>query len=113
MRVAAAARAWSWWWLSRNAPGTLALNVYREANKNVFQFSVTDRDGIQSLTAATVTARDGQTASVLGDFSRDDANTFSGSDQRNNNRWRRGTMAVTYIETATGKSRTVTGAWDV
>ena len=92
-------------------PGTFSLTVTRSGRDYQFAFSVADPDGIRSLSSATVTASDGTTADALGDFSRSDANTFAGSDSRRNARWASGTMSVTYVDAASGASRTLTRTW--
>ena len=97
-----------------DSPGTLAVAVRRSGRDYIFTFSVSDPDGIRSLTAATVTARsDGTQASALGDLSRSDANTFSGTDTRRNARWMSGTMSVTYVDATSGESHTLTQDWSV
>ena len=93
--------------------GTLAVAVVLQGRDYNFTFSVTDPDGIRSLTAATVTARDNTVANALGDFSRSDANTFAGTDSRRNARWSSGTMSVTYVDATSGESRTLTRTWSV
>lgn len=92
-------------------PGTLSVTVTQSGRNYNFVMSVTDPDGIRSLTTATVTSRDGRQASVLGDFSRSDANTFAGTDSRRNARWSSGTLTVVYVESASGSSRTLTQTW--
>ncbi len=94
-----------------DSPGTLSVAVTRKGRDYNFVFSVTDPDGIRSLTAATVTARDNTVASALADLARSDANTFAGRDSRRNARWASGTMAVTYVDATSGESRTLTQAW--
>ena len=96
-----------------DTPGTLAVNVAVRSGRRNFVFSVADINGIRSITSATVTARDGQQASVLGDLSRTDANTFSGTDIRRNARWNSGTMSVTYVDATSGESHTLTETWAV
>ena len=94
-----------------DSPGTLAVAVTLTGRDYNFVFSVTDTDGIRSLTAATVTASDGRQASALADFTRSDANTFAGTDSRRNARWASGTMSVTYVEARTGETRTLSQPW--
>ena len=94
-------------------PGTLAVSVSLSGRNYEFTFSVTDPDGIRSITAATVTASDGTVANVLGDFARSDANTYAGTDSRRNARWASGTMSVTYTDATSGESRTLTQNWSV
>ena len=89
-------------------PGVFTVSVARVGRDYNFTFSITDPDGIRSITSAVVTANDGRTADALGDFSRSDANTFGGTDSRRNARWSSGTFAVTYVDAASGESRTVT-----
>ena len=97
-----------------DSPGTLTLSVTRRgAGGANFEFSVADPDGVRSISAATLTATDGTAANVLGDFSRTNANTFGGIDSRRHNRWRVGTMSVTYVDNTSGESRTVTQDWSV
>ena len=94
-----------------DVPGSLSVAVTQQGRDYNFVFSVTDPDGISSLTAATVTASDGREADALGDFARSDANTVAGSDTRRNARWASGTMSVTYVEARSGQARTLTQAW--
>lgn len=92
-------------------PGTLKVDVARQGRNYNFVFSITDPDGIRSLTAAMVTASDGTVANALGDFARTDANTFSGRDSRRNARWASGTMSVTYVDDTSGAAHTLQQAW--
>ena len=94
-----------------DTPGVLAVSVTLVGRNYNFTFSVTDVNGIRSLTAATVIASDGTSANVLGDFSRTNANTFSGTDARRNARWSSGTMRVTYVDAVSGASQTLTQTW--
>ena len=94
-------------------PGTLTLEVTRSGGRVNFNFSITDPNGIRSISAATMTARDNTVANILSDFIRSNANTFAGTDQRGNNRWRRGSMSVTYVDNASGASHTLTETWVV
>ena len=90
----------------------LALTVTRSGGASQFVFSVTDPDGIRSLSAATLTATsDGRQADVVADFTRSTANTFGGSDSRAHARWRSGTMSVTYMDDRSGQSVTLTRTW--
>ena len=92
---------------------SLSLTVTQASRGYDFAFSVTDPDGIRSISAATVTASDGTQASALEDFARTNANTFAGTDNRRNARWASGTMSVTYVDATSGASVTVTGTWSV
>ena len=92
-------------------PGTLAVSVVLRGRDYNFTFSVTDPDGIRSLTSATVTARDGTNANALRDFSRSNANTFAGTDSRRNARWASGTMTVVYVDATSGQSHTLSMTW--
>lgn len=94
-----------------DSPGTLSVAVTLSGRNYGFVFSVSDPDGIRSLTAATVTARDNTVDNVLADFARSDANTFAGSDSRRNARWASGTMTLTYVDAKSGESRTLTQNW--
>ena len=96
-----------------DVPGTLTLEVSRSGSRVDFDFSITDPNGIRSVTAATLTARDNTVANILSDFSRSNANTFAGTDRRTNNRWRRGTLTVTYVDNASGARHTLTQTWTV
>lgn len=89
-------------------PGTLSVTVSRSGQNRNFAFNVSDPDGIRSLTSATLVASDGTRSNVLGDFSRSDANTFAGTDQRRNARWNSATLTVVYVEARTGQTRTLT-----
>ena len=92
-------------------PGVLDLAVTRSGRDFNFVFSVSDPDGIRSLSTATVTATDGTVANALGDFSRSDANTFAGRDSRRNARWASGIMRVTYVDATSGRPVSLTRAW--
>ena len=94
-------------------PGTMSLSVTQSGRNYEFQFSVTDADGIRSLTSATARASDGTTDDVLADLSRSDADTFSGTDSRRNARWASGTMTVQYVDATSGETRTVSERWSV
>ena len=93
-------------------PGTLSVTVTRVGRNYNFVFSITDPDGIRSLSTATVTsASQGTVANVLGDFSRSDASTFAGTDTRRNARWAAGTLSVTYVDNRSGATVTLTQTW--
>ena len=91
-----------------DTPGTLSVSVTRVGRNYNFTFSVTDTDGIRSLTSATVTANDGRTADATGDFARRNANTFAGTDSRRNARWSSGSFSVVYVDNTSGQSHTLT-----
>ena len=91
--------------------GTLTISVTRSGRNYAFAFSVTDPNGIRSITSATLTARDDTEANIMSDFVRSDANTFQGTDTRRNARWSRGTIAVTYVDATSGASHTLTRNW--
>ena len=96
-----------------DTPGSATIAVVLRGRNYEFTFSVTDPDGIRSVTTATLTASDGTQANIMGDFARNDANTFDGVDSRRNARWRSGTMRITYVDAASGESRTVSANWSV
>lgn len=100
-------------YLESDTPGSLSVAVTLVGRNYNFVLSITDPDGIRSLTSATFTARDGTTANVLEDFSRSDANTFAGTDSRRNARWASGTLSVTYVDATSGASHTLTQTWSV
>ena len=88
--------------------GTLSVSVNRSGQNRNYTFRVHDPDGIRSLTSATLVASDGTKSNVLGDFSRSDANTFAGTDQRRNSRWNSATLTVVYVDAKSGESKTLT-----
>lgn len=94
-------------------PGTLTATVSQVGRDYNFVFRLTDPDGIRSISSATLQASDARTADVLSDFSRSDANTFAGTDSRRNARWNSGTLTVTYIDAASGASRTLTANYSL
>ena len=96
-----------------DTPGTLTVTASRSSGTTTFNFSITDPDGIRSLTSATLTARDSTTANVRSDFSRTNANTFGGTDTRRNARWNSGTLSVTYVDNTSGASHTLSQTWAV
>ena len=93
-------------------PGILSVSVVRRGSNYNFSYSITDPNGVRSVTAATVTANDGRVApSIVGDFSRTNANTFSGTRSRRNARWASGTLSLTYVDDISGDSHTLTKDW--
>ena len=100
-------------YLESDTPGTLTVTARRVGGATTFALSITDPNGIRSITSATLIARDGQRADALGDFSRSDANTFAGTDRRANARWRRGSLTVVYVDATSGTSHTLTQTWSV
>ena len=98
-------------YLASDTPGTLSITATPATRGFTFVWSITDPNGIRSITTATLTARDGTNANVLSDFIRSDANTFAGTDARRNARWSSGTLSVTYVDAASGESRTLTETW--
>ena len=48
--------------------GTLTADVTRSGGATVFAFSVSDPNGIRSISAATLTARDNTVANILSRF---------------------------------------------
>ena len=92
-------------------PGRLSVSVNRVGRDYNFTFSVSDQDGIRSVTSAIFTASDGRTDDGTSDFSRSDANTFAGTDSRRNARWASGTLAVTYVDATSGASHTLRQNW--
>lgn len=93
-------------------PGTLTDGVTRRASGQDFAIVIEDPDGIASVDSATLTASDGQTANISSDWIRRDANAFTHTDRRTNNRWRRGSMSVTYTDN-NGVQSTLTASWNV
>ena len=100
-------------YLESDSPGTLTVTASRQGGATAFALSITDPNGIRSLTSAVLTARDNQRADIIGDFSRSNANTFSGTDRRANARWRRGSLTVVYVDATSGASHTLTQTWSV
>ena len=94
-------------------PGTLTVSVDQVGRNFNFTFSVSDPNGIRSLTSAVLTSRDSRTADVLSDFSRSDANTFSGTDSRRNARWSSGSLGVVYVDAVSGNSHTLLETFSV
>ena len=99
--------------IQSDEPGNLTVSARRTSGRTTITFSITDPNGIRALTSASAAARDGTRADFLGDFSRDDANTFSGDDTRGNARWNRGTLTVVYVDAASGRSHTLIQTWSV
>ena len=93
-------------------PGTLTEQVTQSGRDYNFLITVSDPDGIRSVDAASLTARDGQVADITSSWIRADANTFTHTDSRRNNRWRSGTASVTYTD-ANGVQATLTDTWSI
>ena len=93
--------------------GALTISIRRSGRDRLFSFSLSDANGIRSITTSTLTASDGNTANIMGDWSRSDANTFAGTDSRRNARWNSGTLSVTYVDATSGESHTLTQTWSL
>ena len=99
--------------VASDEPGRLSVSVQRSGRNYNFTFSVSDPNGIRSITSATARASDGTNADATGDFVRRNANTFTGTDSRRNARWARGTMSVTYVDNTSGASHTLQQSWSI
>lgn len=95
-----------------DSPGALTLMVRRSGRNISFGGRLMDADGIDSITSATLTASDSTVADVAGDFTRMSATGFAFADMRRNNRWRSGTLSVTYVDSLFGP-RTLSESWSV
>ena len=94
-----------------DTPGMLTIAFSRSGRNRDLQFTLTDVDGIRSITTATLTASDGQAVSILDDLSRTSANVFSGTNRRRQARWNSGALRVVYVDTRSGESRTLVQTW--
>ena len=93
-------------------PGTVTAGASRNRGDTVFAAVVSDPDGITSIDSASLRANDGTQADISGAWLRSDANSFGHTDRRGHDRWRRGTISVTYTDGNSVQS-TVTATWDV
>ena len=84
-------------------PGTLTVNAVAGGRRNagaVVTISVSDPDGITSITSANLVTRDGRgTRDFTATMARRDANTFANPAVTfNNARFRTGTVTVVYVD---------------
>ena len=93
--------------------GSLTVSASRARGRTTLTIRLSDPNGIRAVSSATLTARDGTTATITGDLARADANTFTDTDSRANARWNRGSLSVTYVDAASGNSHTLTQTWTV
>jgi len=94
-------------------PGTLTHGVTLKAGRGInIATIISDPDGIASVDSSTLTASDGRTSDVSTNWMRRDANSFTHTDERDNNRWRVGSMVLTYTD-SNGVQSTLTASWDV
>ena len=94
-------------------PGTLTHGVTRRQGGGVdIATIISDPDGIASVDSSTLTASDGRTSDVSTNWVRRDANSFTHTDNRTGNRWRTGSMVLTYTD-GNGVQSTLTDSWDV
>ena len=92
--------------------GTLTVTGVASGRDENYTFLLTDPNGIRSVTSVVaLTARDGNTASLT--LSRVDANTFRGNRTSRNNRWLTATAVVTYVDTTSGDSHTITQPYTI
>ena len=96
-----------------DSPGSVSVTASRSGRNRNFAFNLTDINGIRSVTSAMLVASDGQSDNVLSDFTRSNANTFTGTDTRRNARWNSGTLTVTYVDATSGNSHTVSDTWSL
>lgn len=96
-----------------NRPGTLSVNAVRQSRGATINYSIADADGIRSVTSVVMVAGDDTRSDVTSEAARSDANTFSGTSRRLNNKWRVGSITITYVDAASGESRTLTGSWSI
>ena len=96
-----------------DSPGVLTVNASRQSRGANIAYSVTDADGIRAVTAVIMVASDGTRSDVTSEITRSDANTFAGTSRRMNNKWRAGSITVTYTDATSGASHTVTQDWSV
>ena len=93
-------------------PGTLESGVTRRGGGGInLNAVVSDPDGITAIVSSFLSSSDGQTVQNL-QWVRRDANSFTHVDNRNNNRWRRASLAVTYTD-GNGVQRFLAANWDV
>lgn len=94
--------------------GNLAVTALRRRGGGAtWSFVLSDPDGVRSITSAVTRATDGNTRNANVNAARTDANTWGGSDSARNNRWRRATLTVVYVEERTGESRTIIHNWNI
>ena len=94
-------------------PGRLTISAQRRSRGGAqVQATLIDPDGVARVTAATLTASDGNSRDVLF-TTRQDANTIASENMvLQNNRWRDASLSVTYLETG-GAQRTLTESYSV
>lgn len=93
--------------------GTLSVNAVRQSRGATINYSIADADGIRSVTSVVMVAGDDTRSDVTSEAARSDANTFSGTSRRNNNKWRVGSITITYVDAASGESRTLMQSWSL
>lgn len=96
-------------------PGVLTLNARRVSGRSPYAIdaTVTDTDGISSITHDVLTASDGQTREDF-TFTRTDANTFTSETLSfRNARWVSGSMSVDYVDARSGQTRTVSSNYRI
>ena len=95
-------------------PGTLRVTAVAGGRRNagaVVSMSVSDPDGIRSITSMQLLAGDGNTQAIA--IARVSATEFAGQQTYNNARWRSASLTVVYVEESTGTARTLTQRYTV
>lgn len=96
-----------------DATGALTVRATRRSRGANIDYSITDTDGIRSITSVVMVAGDDTRSDVTSQIARDDANTFSGTSARNNNKWRVASITITYVDATSGASHTLTERWSL
>ena len=93
--------------------GTLTADATRQSRGANINYSITDPDGIRGVTSVIMLADDGTRSDVTAQITRSDANTFSGTSRRLNNKWRVASITITYVDAVSGASHTLTQSWSL
>ena len=98
---------------STDTAGVLTINAVRASRGATIGYSIADADGIRAVTSVVMIAGDDTRSEVTSEIARSDANTFTGSSRRLNNKWRVGSMTITYTDATSGASHTLTQTWSI
>ena len=96
-----------------DAGGMLNVSATRRSRGALIDYSITDTDGIRSVTSVIMRADDGTISDVTSQIARSDANTFAGVSTRSNNKWRVASITITYVDAKSGASHTLTRSWSL
>ena len=93
--------------------GVLSVSASRRSRGAQIDYSITDVDGIRSISSVIMRADDGTVSDVTSQISRSNANTFTGDSTRSNNKWRVASITITYVDNRSGASHTLTRNWSI